>query len=182
MAKVSRAMWSGNNGVAVNFGQIGGMIIKTVNDELQNMALEVQKKAREYVPVDMGYAEKAIKIDNQNQRRQWSVYLDLNEQATHDGRTYPVGDYIVWLHENQSYNLGPKSQAKAAYLGVAVGPKFLERAFADVVTNARLNEVKEDIDRVVSERTDRRVRQKLANSSADIADDSQKIAEMGDES
>ena len=182
MAKVSKAMWTSNNGISVDFGQVGGMIIKTVNDELQNIALEVQKKAREYVPVDLGYAEKAIKIDNQNQRRRWSVYLDLNEQATHDGRTYPVGDYLVWLHENQSYKLGPKSQAKAAYLGVNVGPKFLERAFADVVTNVRLSEIKDDIDQVVAERTDRRIRKKLEDNSADIASDSQKIAEMGDES
>lgn len=176
MAKISKVVWKSNNGISASFGQVGGMIVAAVNDELQNMALEIQKKAREYVPVDLGYAESAIKIDKQNQRRSWAVYLDLDEQAMHDGREYPVGDYIVWLHENQNYNLGPKSMAKEQMLGVTVGPKFLERAFADVMTPERMRNLTNDLNAVIKERTDARVRRKLAASSARFKEESDKLA------
>lgn len=166
MARMSKAVWKSSNGLSTTFGQIGGMIVRTVNDELNNIALEVQKKAREYVPVDMGYAEEAIKIDKSSQRRKWAVYLDMSVMATHDGRTYPVGEYLMWLHENQSYRLGEKSEQKAATLGVEVGPKFLERAFQDVVTDDRLKEVKDDLDEVIKSRQDAAIRRKLAQDSA----------------
>lgn len=166
MAKVSKAVWKSSNGLSTTFGQVGGMIVKTINDELENMALEVQKKAREYVPVDLGYAESAIKVDKSSQRRKWAVYLDMSVMATHDGRTYPVGEYLMWLHENQSYKLGEKSEQKAALLHVDVGPKFLERAFRDVITDKRLGEVETDLNEVIKSRQDAQVRKRLAQDSA----------------
>lgn len=161
MPKISKAVWKSQNGLSTTFGQIGGMIVKTVNDELENIALEVQKRAREYVPVDLGYAESAIKIDKGSQRRKWAVYLDMSVLATHDGRTYPVGEYLMWLHENQNYKLGVKSEQKAALLNVEVGPKFLERAFRDTVTDQRLEAVRRDLNDVIAERREDRVKKKL---------------------
>ena len=153
MAKISSAKFISPDGGSVNISQLGGGIVKAVNDSLQALALEVQKRAREYVPLELGYAEKAIKVDSQSQRRDWAVYLDTSEEVTHDGRTYPIGDYLMWLHEG-SYNLGPASLAKEATLQHGfVGPKFLERAFRDVATPESLRQITTDLRNALAQRS-----------------------------
>jgi hypothetical protein len=102
-----------------------------VRQALGEGAKEIQELAIKYAPVDEGNLENSIKVDNpvdvesRHGRKMYMVYVDLDQPAK-DGKV--VGDYAEKMHEDFSYDLGPKSAAKEAALGVMVGPKFLERA------------------------------------------------------
>lgn len=168
---VSTAKFTDPDGLAVNIEQIGGMIVKAVNDEMHALALAVRDRARQYVPVDEGFAEKSIKVEQSEQRRRWSVYIDMDEEATHDGRTYTVGDYILWLHEGR-YNLGEKSLQKNATLTQGfVGPQFLTRAIDDVAGSEEIARINRELSEAIAQRklakTIRSLQQKNAEKELD---------------
>lgn len=128
--------------------------LKAVDHAARRMKSEqekIQQLAMDYVPVDDGDMEKAIKLDEDtsgiNRRKVFYVYVDPDVEAD-VGKSHGVkftGDYMLWLHESE-YDLGDKSKAKAAALGVRVGPKFMERAAAErenAVEDSVYNAVKE---------------------------------------
>lgn len=106
--------------------------------ELKRGALEIQKLAIAYAPVDEHNLENAIKVDLDERdskgrfkkERHYYVYVDENAPGT-GGK--PVGEYATIMHEELTpygsgfYQLGEGSRNK----GGAVGGKFLERAFAE---------------------------------------------------
>jgi hypothetical protein len=121
--------------------QTGGRIVKSINDQLEREAKGIQELARDYVPIDEGNMEAAIKIESKNRRQLWAVYVDKN--MPDDTGKYTVGDYLNFLHEGiPDYSLGPKSLAKAAQ-GKAVGRKFLERAYRERVAGGMLGRVRD---------------------------------------
>ena len=130
--------------------QVGGRIRRAVNEALREEALGVQELARRYVPVDTdpetgapyepGYMERAIKVASADFRRRWIVYVD--EDSPDDTGRYTVGAYLRFLHEG-SYRLGPGSIAKGGY-AAGVGPKFLERAWAERVASGMLRRIENE--------------------------------------
>lgn len=124
-----------NNDLAGTLQQIGGSIVKAVNDRMEQKMTEVQKEAVKRAPLDHGDLEKAIKLDKNNQRRSWTVYVD--ESMPDDTGKYTIGDYATWLHE-AVYELGPKSRAK----GLTDGRKYLENPFREIITQKLLDELK----------------------------------------
>jgi hypothetical protein len=95
--------------------------------ELRKGATQIQKSAQQFAPLDKGPLESSIKIDEQVTPERASITIYVDESTPTDRHGVAVGDYAMALHEG-SYNLGPHSRAKAASLGVQVGPKYLERA------------------------------------------------------
>lgn len=106
--------------------QEGGRITKSVNDQIEVEAKQIQRIARLMVPYEKGNMERAIKVDNANRRRRWIVYVD--DEMPDDTGKYTVGSYLTFLHESQ-YKLGTESIAKQSGNPYTVGNKFLERAF-----------------------------------------------------
>lgn len=103
---------------------------RKINEELEEGAFRIQNLAKMFVPVDDGDMTEAIKVDIDRapfRRNVYSVYVDETHVAVAGDSM--VGEYLMFLHESRSYNLGPKSIAKAQRLGVEVGPKFLTRAY-----------------------------------------------------
>jgi hypothetical protein len=99
---------------------------EAAQDEFNSGAMQIQAAARQFAPVDHGDLEAAIKVSDPvrsgSNAVSRTIYIDTNGLTRTD-----VADYAPVMHEG-SYKLGPKSQAKAAALGVMVGPKFLTRA------------------------------------------------------
>lgn len=102
---------------------------------LRESAKFVEGEAKRRAPVDTGTLTEAITsnegdLDYQrNRRKTIDVYVDpekLNLEE-HDGF-----DYSVKMHEDWSYDLGPKSRDKQmSDPEVIVGQKYLENAFED---------------------------------------------------
>lgn len=93
---------------------------------------EIAKAAAERAPVDTGDLESAIvsadsKRTDARGRITVDVYVDQEKLNLEDHDGY---DYSIPMHEG-SYNLGPKSIAKANSSPHEVGPKFLTRAIED---------------------------------------------------
>lgn len=103
---------------------------RKINQELEKGIFKIRDRARSFVPVDDGDMTEAIKVDIERapfKRNVYSVYVDETHVAVKEDSM--VGEYLTWLHENRSYELGHKSQEKASRLGVNVGPKFMDRAY-----------------------------------------------------
>lgn len=128
---------------------IASELVKQTNDDMGDVMREVRDRAREYVPLDHGNMEAAIKVTSENRRRRWVVYVDTT--MPDDTGKFTVGAYLRFLHEGQ-YNLGEKSKEKAAELGVEVGPKFIERAFKEIVTEERIREMASDYQKIIQNR------------------------------
>lgn len=138
---------------------IAAELVKTTNDDMQDIMREVRDRARDYVPFEAGNMERAIKITSENRRRRWVVYVDSS--MPDDTGRYTVGDYLAFLHEG-SYKLGKGSVDKANALGVTVGPKFLERAFKEIVTPEKLAEMARSYQDIIANR--RRARRQESES------------------
>lgn len=130
--------------IAAKLTQIGERAEKHGAEAMSRAAKEIQKRAKDYAPLEHGGLEEAIETSSDrggiNRRRRFYVYVDpdapeLDKDGSPTGRY--VGRYLYWIHEGD-YNLGKRSQAKDAALGGGVGPKFLERA-SDEVTE-KLNQ------------------------------------------
>jgi hypothetical protein len=125
--------------IAATLLQIGERAEKRGAEALRKGAHEIQRRARNYAPVEHHGLEQAIEVSSDhsgiNRRRVYYVYVDpdapeLSASGEPTGRT--VGRYLYWIHEGD-YNLGKRSLAKSYALGVQVGPKFLERAADEVL-------------------------------------------------
>jgi hypothetical protein len=86
-------------------------------------AEEIMELSKSLAPVDEGHLEEAHQVIDRN-TRSGNFAFDVFVDPT----VADLGEYLDFIHNSQ-YNLGPKSEAKAASTGMAVGPKFLERAF-----------------------------------------------------
>ena len=129
-----------NGELSESLRQTGGRIVKVINDAMGVAMKDVLKRARDYVPVEEHKVEAAIKLGNENRRRTWYVYVDT--AMPDDTGNYTVGDYAMWLHEDQTYNLGKDSLAKDAGRRV-VGPKYLDRAFNEVINDDFVDKLRE---------------------------------------
>lgn len=101
---------------------------------LRKGATEIQKLARKYAPEDLGNLEDAIKVAPGEKRGRAYASFHVGVDESHAVPERPgkvVGDYALEMHEGD-YELGDRSQAKAARLGVEVGRKYLERAMDDL--------------------------------------------------
>lgn len=120
------------NGLLGRIQQRGERAVKGVSTVMQEGGDEIRDLARMYAPVDKGNLEDAIiKSTNPtglNRRAEIEVGVDMS-QPIGGGRT--VERYAERMHEG-NYKLGKKSEAKAAALGVRVGPGYLSRAFNEV--------------------------------------------------
>lgn len=122
---------SGFKQLSEKLGNLGQATSKRTRAVLRSGAERIQQTAIDNAPIDKGNLESAIKIKEDrtgmNRRMQTQVYVDVDQDV--DGRT-KVGDYAFYLHHFGDWNLGPKSQQKAAS-GKAVGSRYLERAFEE---------------------------------------------------
>jgi len=101
-----------------------------INRELENGIYQIRDRAQMFVPVDDGDMTEAIQVHIERapfKRNVYSVFVDETHIALKQDSM--VGEYLVWLHENRDYELGPKSKEKQERLGVNVGPKFMDRAY-----------------------------------------------------
>lgn len=108
--------------VRVRLQRAGGAITKEVNDALQKEAEKIQKKARDYAPLEHGPLMNAIKVENLDRRTAWAVFVDRD--APDDTDEYTVGLYYLRLHEESDWKPGPKTVWPR-------GPKYLERAYRE---------------------------------------------------
>ena len=114
--------------------QVGGRIVKRVNDAMQTEMKVILKNCQESAPVEHGNLEDAIKLDSENRRRKWIIYVD--ESMPDDTGKYTVGDYAMLLHEGTSWTPGKLSEEKFAANGKpADGRKYLERPFEEAINN-----------------------------------------------
>lgn len=116
--------------------QTGEYVKKGVASKMLEGGRKMRNKARDYAPVDEGNLEDAITLEHDRSgihgRRQVFVFVDESHPVENrEGHT--VGEYAMRMHEGD-YNLGDKSLAKQAALGVTVGPKYLERAAEDTTS------------------------------------------------
>lgn len=102
---------------------------------LRQAALKVRDDARDNAPIDTGDLEGAIVVKEVGGGRTSrgtfaakTINVGVDESLLNLGE-HSDHDYATTMHES-TYNLGPKSQAKAAQ-GKDVGPKYLERALHD---------------------------------------------------
>lgn len=133
----SRVVYGSGN-LSSSLEQAGGRIVAAINDAMGEAMKTVQEKAVAYVPVEKHNLENAIALSNSNRRRHWVVFIDTSKPD--DTGKYTVGDYANFIHESQ-YDLGKASKIKDRETG-KVGPKFLERAFKEVVDDNLINKLK----------------------------------------
>lgn len=138
--------------VTANMGAIAARI-QQVTERSTRGVLDVMREerdnamdlVRDFVPVDEGNLEDAIRKgetpSGPHGRHEVDVYIDMNHPAPHfnaDGSITKgtegkvTGDYALQIHEDMSYQLGPKSQEKNTRLGGGVGPKFMDRALDEI--------------------------------------------------
>lgn len=123
------------NALVTILKQTGERVQRGVAQKMVDGGRAMRDRAREYAPVDLGNLEHAIKMqsDRTGIHGRTQVYIFVDEGMEVRGRPgHLVGEYAMIMHESD-YNLGLKSQAKAAALGVHVGPKYLERAANDMI-------------------------------------------------
>jgi hypothetical protein len=96
-------------------------------DALLKGGRQIQTTAKQFAPVDKGNLEHAIKVHEDVTPKRASITVFVDESTPTDRPGVVVGDYALAMHED-FYSPGPRSQDKAASLGVVVGRKYLERA------------------------------------------------------
>lgn len=105
----------------------GDQLKRDVRAEVREAAREIMERSRQFAPVDKGNLEAA---HNLRTRRSNSTSLEIDISVGGSVGGVNVSQYAMIMHEGE-YNVGELSQAKAAALGVFVGPKFLERALEE---------------------------------------------------
>ena len=135
--------------VSGNLRQSGGIVVRVVNDRMEDAMTQVRDEAKRRVPEDHGDLMAAIKLEKENRRRTWTVGVDY-DMPNDTGGT--VGDYAMRIHEGvPDYNLGPKSILK----GVPnEGRKFLENPFREIINQDLIDK----LSKLVSEALERRNR------------------------
>lgn len=135
--------------------RIGAGLPNAVDNELRNIAYEIQQKAKDMAPIDYGDLRSAIRVRRYGMqgeggrfvkgRSVYDVLLDMNQPVRdpdklEEGYTR-VGDYAWEVHEHMGWGnkrrvLMPSKKSVAAGLaaGVEAGGKFMERALLDVAT------------------------------------------------
>lgn len=118
---------------------------------MRSSARDIRDLAREYAPVDEGNLEDAIQVIEGAERflgRTRNVEMvGVDTSKLGEGYTKYGRRYDIMMHEG-SYNLGPRSQAKADSTGKTVGPKYLTRAWKDLEP-----EIRAKAERIVAETT-----------------------------
>lgn len=116
-------------------------------------AQEVADRARQYAPVDEGNLEDAIEVAETSERffgnaRQVSL-VGVNPEKLGEGYTKYGYRYDIRMHEDTTYELGPRSRAKQEATGKKVGSKFLARAYTELEPSirARAEQIARDIER-----------------------------------
>lgn len=108
---------------------------KALLRHLRHSADDIADLAREYAPVDEGNLEEAIEVAEGTEgflgRNRNVELIGVNPGKLGEGFGKYKFRYDVAMHEG-SYNLGPRSRAKAASNGKQVGPKYLTRAWQDL--------------------------------------------------
>jgi hypothetical protein len=121
--------------------QTGEKAQRGVYQQMKKEALEIQRLARLYAPIDHGNLEDAISVEEMEGerdsrgrmgRKSVVVFVDMSQEG-YEGE--PIGQYAYIMHEYLApygkFKLGPLSQLKNKGNG-KVGGKFLERAINDV--------------------------------------------------
>lgn len=133
--------FDGYEDIEVMLTQSGERASRGIYTAMRSEAESIAALARRMAPLEYGYLEKAIKIQETKGQRdalgrfmrgEISVYVDT-DAAAHHGVT---GEYAYIMHEHLSYGgysgalkLGKLSQRKqAADTSVVVGGKYMERA------------------------------------------------------
>ncbi len=115
------------------FREIDRRFTEEAGAAVEKGAKDIAALARKYAPIDKGDLERSIRAQRVNDGRstKWRVKVG----GTQGGRN--VSEYALAAHEGfstnrKSWSLGKKSKAKAAALGVPVGPGYLRRAFTQL--------------------------------------------------
>jgi hypothetical protein len=103
---------------------------------IRDYAEKIAQRARDYAPEDEGDLVGSIETSTAtsrgvNGRKVIEVGVNVSKLGpSYSERGFP---YHIMMHEDPAGTAGngPKSQAKAASLGVRVGPKYLTRALED---------------------------------------------------
>jgi hypothetical protein len=102
---------------------------------MRNSAIKIRDLARALAPVDEGNLEDAIQVIEDGEsflgRTRKIEMIGVDSSRLGEGYTKYGHRYDVFMHEG-SYNLGQKSQDKAAANGKMVGPKYLTRAWQEL--------------------------------------------------
>ncbi len=123
----------GLSAVMANMSRTEGRVMKGSLQGLRQAAKVVVRTAQEFAPIDEGTLVQAIKAQEVRQRTALGQFGQINiqvgvDQAALNLEDHGGFDYSVKMHEDPSYNLGPKSLAKQNASGKQVGYKYLERA------------------------------------------------------
>lgn len=108
---------------------------------LREGSRDIQELAKEYAPVDEGNLEDSIVRveDRSGPRGQIAIFVGVDKSRLGIGYTRYGYEYDVRMHEDYSYELGPKSREKAARNGKKVGAGYLIRAVEELEDEIRLD-------------------------------------------
>jgi hypothetical protein len=133
---------TGIDDLLVKLDQTGDRTQKGVAAQMKKEAEAVRDLARKFAPVDEGYLEDAIEVEQVGggrdslgrfTRNSYAVFVDLTKMAD-DGKL--VGEYAYLMHEHLTpygpLNLGPRSRAKQQGQSEIVGGMYLARAIDQV--------------------------------------------------
>lgn len=117
---------------------------------LEAGAKKIQKRARDYAPLEYGALEKSIKIKPHKispVKRRYDVYVDESMPADKRGPDVTVGKYAKYAEAGipGGIGYGEESQRKAKRLGVKVGPRFMRRAYEELK-----DEVRKDVEGAIA--------------------------------
>lgn len=108
---------------------------KRLLEHMRKSALEIRDLARMYAPVDEGNLEEAIEVIESTERflgnRRNIELIGVDPDKLGEGYSAYGFRYDIAMHEG-SYQLGPRSRAKAESTGKEVGPKYLTRAWKEL--------------------------------------------------
>lgn len=136
----------GLTGVRKAMTNVGKDITSAGVKALRLGAAKIEKRAKEFAPREYSSLEdsiqtKEVRLSTNSYRE--VIFVDKGHPAPERGSGKTVGDYadIVDQGGRGGIGLGPESIAKASSLGlqpgVQVGPKFIERAFMELVDVVR---------------------------------------------
>ena len=123
------AYWSGPTprSLGQRWRAAGDDLKRQARQEVIKRAREVMELSKAQAPMDLGNLEAAHRLDV---RQSNSNQISINIAVGGFRGGVNVSDYAMEMHEG-SYNLGPRSVAKAAANGKFVGRKYLERALEE---------------------------------------------------
>ena len=130
----------GSEELAKTLSLLGGDVAMAGRYALRRGAILMAETAQKYAPLEYGPLEESIKVAKEEHLgvNSWQnkVFVDVATPAPRrkrKGRAVVVGDYATYAENNipRGIGTGEESRAKAARLGVKVGPRFMSRAFRD---------------------------------------------------